>query len=191
MNRLALWVVVSSCATPTFAEGPRVDVDPLIESSCIHCHDSETETRLNFESLDHDLANPETFRKRVRIFDRLQKGEMPPESETRPDEEQLAKALTSLNKSLREANLSAQEKNGRVPLRRLTRREYEYTLHDLLDIRGELARLLPPENESFGFDTESMVRKHHLDRFFLQHSLAFILSTIDKHLAEPGVVLDR
>ena len=46
-----------------------------------------------------------------------------------------------------------QKANGRVPARRLTQLEYEYTLHDLLGIRGEIAKHLPPENKSGTFDT--------------------------------------
>jgi hypothetical protein len=78
---------------------------------------------------------------------------MPPKSEERPQEEKLAKALASLETKLRETNLATQRTNGRVPARRLTRLEYEYTLHDLLGIRGELAKHLPPESRSCTFDT--------------------------------------
>ena len=62
------------------------------------------------------------------------------------------------------ANLTSQLTAGRVPSRRLTRSEYEHTLHDLLQIDGDLARHLPPENESGAFDvvaaTQDMSRVH-------------------------------
>ena len=129
------------------------DVMPLIKSSCMDCHNASTETRLNFEKLGDDLTKPVTFRQWEEIFDRVRRGEMPPKSEPRPEEAVLQRALTSLKKQLRETNLAAQKANGRVPARRLTRLEYEYTLHDLLGIRGELAKHLPPENTSSIFDT--------------------------------------
>jgi hypothetical protein len=149
----SLLFLVSTCATPTLAQSLKSDVEPLVQASCIDCHDAATETRLNFEKLDHDLTNSETFRQWEKIFDRVRKGEMPPKSEAKPDATQLQQALTSLERNLRETNLEAQRKSGRVPIRRMTRLEYEYTLHDLLKIRGELAKHLPPENTSSTFDT--------------------------------------
>ena len=158
MTRLArsrcVWIVLvcavsHSLCVPTFA----TDFDALIRSSCIDCHDATTETRLNFETLKDDLTNPETFRRWEKVFDRVQSGEMPPESEPRPDDVVVKRALTSLKKQLRETNLAAQKVSGRVPTRRLTGLEYEYTLHDLLGVRGKLAKHLPPENESSTFDT--------------------------------------
>ena len=77
------------------------------ESSCIHCHDSSTETDLDFERLSIDLSTPSTLRKWERIFDRISDGEMPPESEDRPDQGQLASALKWLNANLREAGFGA------------------------------------------------------------------------------------
>ena len=63
--------------------------------------------------------------------------------------------MSFLRRDLRDTNLAAQRRNGRVPLRRLTRGEYEHTLHDLLGIHSELAKHLPPENDSSSFDTVS------------------------------------
>ena len=153
MIRVLILLLVLVCARIVPAQTFKADVNPLIESSCIECHDATTETGLNFEKLDHDLTNPEMFRQWEKIFNRARRGEMPPKSEPRPKKEQLAKALASLKTNLHDMNLAAQKANGRVPNRRLTRREYEYTLHDLLEIRGDLARHLPSENTSSTFDT--------------------------------------
>ena len=79
--------VLFSCLTSNTAIAQRLqpDVEPLIKSSCIQCHDAETETALNFNSLGHDLADTDTFRAWERVFDRIQAGEMQPDSEDRPD----------------------------------------------------------------------------------------------------------
>jgi hypothetical protein len=78
---------------------------------------------------------------------------MPPRSKTRPDTAQLEKALGSLKKQLRQTNLAAQERNGRVPSRQLTRLEYEYTIRELLSTEGDFATILPAESDSGSFDT--------------------------------------
>ena len=38
------------------------DIAPLIEASCIYCHDADTETELNFEKFGHELTDPDIFR---------------------------------------------------------------------------------------------------------------------------------
>lgn len=153
MNRALICFLVLLNARLSCADSFSPDVQSLIQSSCIDCHDAETDTPLNLEQLDHDLTNRDSFKTWEKVFDRIRLGEMPPASESRPNKDQLAKALASLETNLHETNLKVQKANGRVPIRRLTRLEYEYTLHDLLGVRGELAKHLPPENTSSAFDT--------------------------------------
>ncbi|MFP6765609.1 MAG: DUF1587 domain-containing protein, partial [Planctomycetaceae bacterium] len=126
------------------------EVESLIQSSCIGCHDADTETRLNLSSLGHDLSNNSTYRVWVRIFDRVRRGEMPPPDSEQPNDSDRRGALSVLKKELNSASRRSQQTIGRVPSRRLTRREYENTLHDLLGIGGDLAKQLPPENKSAG-----------------------------------------
>ena len=133
------------------AEAPSA-LTTLIQNSCIDCHNENTETRLDFTDLDKDFKDANTFRAWVKIVDRIQKKEMPPASEPRPDSQTEAAALTFLNTKLLDANRYLQKTRGRVPSRRLSRVEYEHTLHDLLGIGGQIAKLLPPENKSGSFD---------------------------------------
>jgi hypothetical protein len=128
------------------------ELEPFIQESCIGCHDTSTDTRLDLASLGRALGNDKTLRTWVRVFDRVRQGEMPPASETQPSEQDKRVVLSLLGKELKRANLAAQQGVGRVPSRRLTRSEYEHTLHDLLGIGGDLAKHLPPENESGAFD---------------------------------------
>lgn len=145
---------------PAFA----TDLDALIQSSCIDCHDANTETRLDFTTLGKDFDNAESFRKWVRVFDRIKSGEMPPAGETQPSNVARLNALSFLESELKQANQRSQKTIGRVPSRRLSRMEYEHTLHDLLGIGVDLARHLPPENESGAFDVvaakQEMSRVH-------------------------------
>lgn len=138
--------------TAIFASNACAQVKTLVEESCIHCHDESTDTALNFDALDFDLKDESTFAMWERIYDRVSSGEMPPEDEDRPRKAVLKKALSQIRTSLTKRSLANQKENGRSTIRRLTRTEYEFSLHDLLGIRTELARLLPEENES-GFDT--------------------------------------
>ena len=138
-------------ATPDFQSA----VAPLIESSCVDCHDSDTKTKLNFESLGFDLSDADTFKAWEGVFDRVDKHEMPPPKKRQPKAAVRTTALDALRDSLHESSAARQAKEGRVPVRRLTRTEYEHTMRDLLGIHTSLARLLPAENDAAGFDTFS------------------------------------
>ena len=148
LGLLSLWP-----ATATAQSSFKSDVQPLVDAACMECHDSATETRLNFEDLRYDLADPNTFRKWERIFDRVHAGEMPPKSEARPDAAALSNALGRLERSLKETSLAEQQQHGRVRSRRLTRLEYAYTIRDLLLIEDDLSKMLPAESDAAGFDT--------------------------------------
>ena len=69
------------------------EIQPLIESSCIACHDENTETRLDFTKLNRDFEDSDTFRAWVNIVDRVRKGEMPPASEPSANPWQQAKPI--------------------------------------------------------------------------------------------------
>lgn len=135
------------------AAGFEQEISPLIETSCIDCHDHDTKTALNFETLDFGLDDTEVFRMWEKVFDQIDSGEMPPEKKPRPDPAAKRAALDALSQHLRKTSLAQQRGNGRVPVRRLTRTEYQYTLQDLLGIGGDLASKLPPETVSSTFDT--------------------------------------
>ena len=131
----------------------RQSLEPLIESSCIECHDADTKTALNFENLGFDLENEDAFRMWESVYDMIESGEMPPKKKPRPDPDSKKAALASLHQHLLDTSVAKQIKDGRTPVRRLTRTEYEYTMHDLLGIGGDLASKLPPESTTSTFDT--------------------------------------
>ena len=151
MNRSIVIILLLVIGLPAHGQAFKAAVSPLMESSCIDCHDANTDTQLNFEKLGHDLSDAATFRQWIKIFDRVQKGEMPPKNKPRPEAALQAKALAAMEADLIAANRKQQAAQGRVAARRLTRLEFEYTLQDILGIGGNLKRHLPPENASAKF----------------------------------------
>ncbi len=131
-------------------------VSPLVKTSCLRCHGDRTATPLNLARLGFDLTDHETFRAWEKVYERLEKGEMPPAAAPQPEAAVVETALTSLKGALVDANLALRG-DQRTQLRRLTRLEYGYTIQDLLGIdeavATELARTLPAEADSGGFDT--------------------------------------
>jgi hypothetical protein len=149
----AVCCLLPSCLLFAKDKPPQQAVEALVEASCIECHDADTNTALDFDVLAFDLGDADAYRTWVNVFDMIESGKMPPEKEPRPDPRQKRAALNWLRSELRQVSLAEQQKNGRVRVRRLTAREFEYSLHDLLGIKGDLARFLPPESRSGRFDT--------------------------------------
>ena len=94
-----------SWCSPALADG----LGELIQSSCIACHNENTETRLDFTKLYRDFEDSSTFRAWVNVVDRIDNGEMPPASEPRPDAQTQTAALTFLKKKLFEVNRRQQQ----------------------------------------------------------------------------------
>ncbi len=157
VNRIlsAFFASLLILSSVTLAQSFEADVAALVEGTCFRCHDAETETPLDLENLGYDLTEPAAFRTWVRVFERLEAGEMPPRGVKRPPQRLVDAALGALKEDLLAADLATRE-SGRVALRRLTRREYEYTVEDLLLIEADLASLLPAESASAGFDTVAL-----------------------------------
>jgi hypothetical protein len=153
MKTVILHILCWCIAAAAPAQSLKSAVAPIIADRCIHCHDADTKTRLNLQSLGLDLTEPATFRQWVNVYDHVISGEMPPKSEPPFDPKQRESLLAVLKNSLRTANLDTQRQRGRVPARRLTRTEYDYTVRDLLSIDGAFANLLPEESKAGSFDT--------------------------------------
>ena len=128
------------------------ELTSFVQTNCLDCHDESTETRLDFSKLSKNLNNTNAFQKWVKIFDRVNNGEMPPSDAEQLEKKARENFLASLNSQLKTKSLAKQKNVGRVPSRRLSRLEYEHTLHDLLGIGGEIAKFLPTENTAGSFD---------------------------------------
>ncbi|HIF79595.1 MAG TPA: hypothetical protein EYQ05_03295, partial [Gammaproteobacteria bacterium] len=94
-NSLLLLLTGIGCAMLSASEPPSA-VTELISSSCLDCHDSETETRLDFDALKYQMDDTENFRIWERVFDQVDSGAMPPKKKSRPDPELRKRALRSL-----------------------------------------------------------------------------------------------
>ena len=159
------FALTASLATTLIAEPRQTDrlvqssIRAFLQVSCVHCHDEQTTTRFNFAAAEYNLSDSDQRRFWTDVYDQLVSGKMPPATEPQPDAAQLRSVTQSLEKELRSATLSAQRTHGRVPARRLTRTEYEYSVQDLLQIDGEFADSLPMESTEASFDTVAATQK--------------------------------
>ncbi|MEM9157418.1 MAG: DUF1592 domain-containing protein [Verrucomicrobiota bacterium] len=176
-------MLLLSAALLTSAEvditAPPEHLNAFLERHCLDCHDdTESKADLNLWDLEFNLKDPNTFATWQRVYERISNGEMPPAKKRRPGADELAELLPALKKPLLTADRKDAQENGRVRSRRLTRREYEHTLHDLLGIDLPLQELLPEDPASHGFETVSAGQQ------LSYHLLARYLDLADLALAE-------
>ncbi len=129
------------------------EVPQAISESCIECHDKDTaKGGLDLTTLDFDLADRENRERWVRIHDRVEKGEMPPKAGDMADEDRAA-LVKSLAADLFQTDRAEVLAQGRGPLRRLNRDEYEQNLRDVLQLPDlDIRDILPEDREGHLFN---------------------------------------
>ncbi len=151
MKHKHLISILSLSALPILAHSQTAP--PQIEQRCIECHDKDaTKGGLDLTSLTFDLTDPATRDRWIRIYDRVEKDEMPPKSEDLPQPERTA-LVQSLATSILAADHADILAHGRGPLRRLNRDEYEQNLRDILQLPDlDIRDILPEDREGHRFN---------------------------------------
>ncbi len=123
----------------------------LLDKYCVTCHNDKLRTgglSLQAANLNDVPKNAETWEKVIR---KLHVGAMPPQGLPRPDKPALDGLTAFLETSLDRA-AAAQPNPGRATMHRLNRAEYANSIRDLLALDIDATALLPPDDESSGFD---------------------------------------
>jgi hypothetical protein len=128
----------------------------VISKYCVTCHNDRAKTGgLTLEKIDvaNIPANAETWEKVIR---KLRVGAMPPAGMPKPSASDVSALLSSLESSLDKA-YAANPNPGHATLHRLNRTEYSNSVRDLLALDVDASTLLPPDDESYGFDNNADV----------------------------------
>ncbi|MDP7010869.1 MAG: DUF1587 domain-containing protein, partial [Verrucomicrobiota bacterium] len=148
----------------------------FLEHHCFDCHGNDAaKGGLDLEKLDRDLSDEGTFAKWELIFDRVDKGEMPP---AKVKDRPAAKELADFRASIKPQLIKAHAKAKGTVLRRLNRREYENTMNDLFGTSLELEGMLPEDGRSHEFDN-------------VGHALGISMQHMQMYLKAAGMVLDE
>ena len=153
MSALRLLAIFCCVASVSLAQPAAV-----LQKYCVTCHNEKALTgglSLQSVSLDDIQKGAETWEKVIR---KVRVGAMPPLGMPRPDATSLDGFASYLETAL---DRVAQEKPapGRATMHRLNRAEYANVVHDLLGLEIDANALLPPDDESSGFDNIADVLK--------------------------------
>ena len=112
MRWVACSVVMLIPLVAVAAELP-TETSALLKQTCSGCHDQKSSVGgLDLTALSFDLSNRSVRDRWVRIHDRIEKGEMPPQSDDLPKDSRAA-LVKSLQKEIQEADLADIKANGR------------------------------------------------------------------------------
>ncbi|HWK54271.1 MAG TPA: DUF1592 domain-containing protein [Hyphomicrobiales bacterium] len=128
---------------------------PLVERYCMECHNTADWAG----SLAFDLMAPEDIPQQAETFEKalrkVRGGLMPPPGAEHPSNKEVAALSGWLEHSLDSGVDLHTAPAGRVPLRRLNRREYQNAIDDLLGLDIDAAALLPRDDLRGGYDNNA------------------------------------
>lgn len=157
-------------------------LEPMFDQHCYDCHDGDSKKGgLDLTELKWKPDDAENLQQWTKVFDKVQRGEMPPKKKDRPTAEVSSSFLKTLHDELHTFSRHKQESEGRVVYRRLNRTEYVNTIDDLLGIDTPLRDLLPEDGTAGGFDNIGAalnLSAVHLERYLQAADLALKEATV-------------
>ncbi|MDB4733163.1 DUF1592 domain-containing protein [Planctomicrobium sp.] len=153
----------------------------FLEKHCLRCHGSQKEEGdVRIDQLSRDFKGGDDTHHWGEIIERVNAGEMPPKDEPQPTQNEIAAFVTNLDSRLKEGRAARMAARPAVAHYRLSRKEYENTVYDLLGVRYD-----PTKPGELNEDT----LWHGFERIGSQLSLS--PSHVDRYYRAAEIVLDR
>ena len=134
MIRILLAVVIGLSALPAWCCAN--DYEAFLNRHCVRCHGPELDERdLRIDQLSRDFGAGGDTHLWSEIIERINSGEMPPPEEPQPTEDEIASTVGQLNEKIEEGRAARLAARPPVAHYRLSRREYQNTIYDLLGVR--------------------------------------------------------
>ena len=141
-------------------EDPVAVIKPILKKNCFSCHrDSNLKGGVDLQTFffgvdAHEYRIIKGGKLWMNVVKQIQSGNMPPESKPPLTVEEREKLVTGINKILFKS-LDAHNP-GRVVIRRLNHKEYQYTIKDLVGVDFDATREFPSDGSGgAGFDNFS------------------------------------
>jgi hypothetical protein len=146
MLRLVYIFSVFAWASTAFANLTHESVQSFLKENCIRCHGPEkSKGKVTLHNFGEDAFAEKNLDTWERVLEVLESGEMPPDDEDQPEDNDRLSVSNWINEKLRTAVFDS-KKEAKVPLvRRLTNFEYENTIRDLIGFQIKLIDNLPKD----------------------------------------------
>lgn len=146
--------------------------EAFLEAHCIRCHGPDKEKGdLRIDQLSREFRLGEDSHVWAEVLEKINSGEMPPEDEKQPKQEEISAFVAKLDHHLKEGKAARMAARPSVAHYRLSRKEYQNTVYDLLGVRYDPAK--PGElNEDtlwHGYErigSQLSLSPSHVDRYY-------------------------
>ena len=176
---VAVWCLINPIAAHSVSAAEPFEA--FLTKHCLRCHGPKrVERELRIDRLARDFKTGTDGHLWAEIVERINSGEMPPEDEPQPTVDEIASVVGQLDARIREGRAARMAAQPAVAHYRLSRKEYQNTVYDLLGVRYDPAK--PGElNEDTLW--------HGYERIGAQLSLS--PSHVDRYYRAADIVLDR
>jgi len=130
-----------------------IHISSFTEKHCMECHDdSVSKGDFDITALKLQLEDGTNRGRWARLFDLVEQGEMPPSEKSEVSVAERKQFVAALGAELLAADKADIAKNGRGPVRRLTRVEFENNLRVLLKLPDlDIRDKVPADRDAHGF----------------------------------------
>jgi len=155
--------------------------EAFLTKHCISCHGPKKEKGdLRIDKLSRDFKAGIDGHLWAEVVEQINAGEMPPKKEPQPTENEIAFVIAQLDTKIGEGRAARMAKRPPVAHYRLSRKEYQNTVYDLLGVRYD-----PTKPGELNEDT----LWHGYERIGSQLTLS--PSHVDRYYRAAEIVLDR
>ena len=113
----------------------------FLKKHCVGCHGpKKTKGDLRLDKLSRDFKSGVDGQVWAEVVEKINAGEMPPEDEPQPTADEIGKVIARLDERIREGRAARMAARPPVAHYRLSRREYQNTVYDLLGVRYDPAK---------------------------------------------------
>ena len=162
-------VVCLSALVPAHATDPQ---EAFLEKHCVGCHGSQVEKGgLRIDQLSRDFEHGADAHRWAELLEKVSSGEMPPEDSVKPTQAEIVEFQTTLDTLIKQGRAARMAARPSVAHYRLSRREYQNTVYDLLGVRYDPTKPgeLNEDNLWHGFErigSELSLSPSHIDRYY-------------------------
>jgi hypothetical protein len=158
--------------------------DPLemfLTKHCVRCHGSQKEEGdIRFDKLSRDFKLGADANHWAEALDKVNSGAMPPKNEPQPTQAEIGAFVAHLDARLKEGRAARMAARPAVAHYRLSRKEYQNTVYELLGVRYD-----PTKPGELNADT----LWHGFER--IGSELTLSPSHVDRYYRAAGLILDR
>ena len=146
--------------------------EAFLEKHCVRCHGPEKKKgELRIDQLSRDFKSGVDTHRWAEVIEQINSGAMPPKKEKRPTQDEIAAFVTKLDSRLKEGRATRMAARPAVAHYRLSRKEYQNTVYDLLGVRYDPAKPgeLNADTLWHGYErigSELSLSPSHVDRYY-------------------------